>query len=232
MSFNGFPSKDLRFISIPDLFFTQLVPAIDDLAELKITLHILWLHTRQHHDVIARADLLADETLMTSLSQLPDETPIVTVLHDGLMRAVRRGTLLQAQVTDDTGTHDLYILNSGRGRQAYEKIQSGELHVMVKPEAEPALPIKRKNIFALYEENIGLITPLLVDQLKEAEELYPAEWIEEAFQIAVERNVRHWKYIRAILERRAAGNSSDNKGDDGAVKSWYNDDEFSTIIQH
>ncbi|MBC7239383.1 MAG: DnaD domain protein, partial [Chloroflexi bacterium] len=61
----------------------------------------------------------------------------------------------------------------------------------------------RPNIFELYEQNIGLLQPLLAQELEEAARDYPPEWIEDAFRIAVERNVRHWRYIRAILERWA-----------------------------
>ena len=34
-------------------------------------------------------------------------------------------------------------------------------------------PEERANIFVLYEQNIGLLQPLIVEELKEAEKLYP-----------------------------------------------------------
>jgi DnaD/phage-associated family protein len=61
------------------------------------------------------------------------------------------------------------------------------------------LVTERPTIFHLYEENIGPITPLLSEVLADAEKQYPSHWIEEAFRIAVERNVRNWRYINAIL---------------------------------
>jgi DNA replication protein len=60
------------------------------------------------------------------------------------------------------------------------------------------------NIFALYEQNIGMITPMIAEELKEAEKLYPPQWIEEAFKEAVTLNKRSWKYIARILERWAS----------------------------
>jgi DnaD/phage-associated family protein len=60
------------------------------------------------------------------------------------------------------------------------------------------------NIFALYEQNVGIITPMIAEELKEAEKLYPPEWIEEAFKEAVTLNKRSWKYIARILERWAS----------------------------
>ena len=64
----------------------------------------------------------------------------------------------------------------------------------------PAQP----NIFALYEDNIGTIGPMLAEELKEAEERYPAYWITEAFQTAVDENKRSWRYINGILRRWAS----------------------------
>ena len=61
--------------------------------------------------------------------------------------------------------------------------------------------VERPNIFVLYEQNIGLLSPLLADELKDAAEQYPAEWIEAAFREAVQHNKRKWSYIRAILRR-------------------------------
>jgi len=57
------------------------------------------------------------------------------------------------------------------------------------------------NIFRLYEENIGPLSPLVADELREAEARYPWPWIEDAFREAVERNKRSWSYIKAILRR-------------------------------
>ena len=57
------------------------------------------------------------------------------------------------------------------------------------------------NIFSLYEANIGMLTPMIADDLREAESLYPASWIEDAFREAVEQNKRSWRYVERILER-------------------------------
>jgi DNA replication protein len=60
------------------------------------------------------------------------------------------------------------------------------------------------NIFALYEQNIGIITPMIAEELKEAEKIYPRQWIEDAFKEAVALNKRSWRYIARILERWAS----------------------------
>jgi DnaD/phage-associated family protein len=60
---------------------------------------------------------------------------------------------------------------------------------------------ERPNIYTLYEDNIGLLTPMIADALKDAEKEYPAHWLEEAVHEAVAHNKRSWRYIQAILKR-------------------------------
>lgn len=62
-------------------------------------------------------------------------------------------------------------------------------------------PAPKPNIFTLYENNIGLLTPIMADELRAAEQEFPAEWVADAFKEAIKANVRRWSYIRAILDR-------------------------------
>jgi len=75
---------------------------------------------------------------------------------------------------------------------------------------------QRPSIFTLYEQNIGLLTPLLAEQLAEAERHYPPEWIEAAFTEAVNHNKRSWSYIRRILEIWEQGGYPHGNGKLGA----------------
>jgi len=230
--FKGFPAGELRFTAVPDLFFARLLPQIDSLAELKVTLHFMWVHYREAKQAISKNELLTDETLVHSLALINEDVELA--LSQGLNRAVERGTLLYVQIENDDGLHDLYFLNSERGRQAHAKLEEGELGVVAVSGLEIAPPAKRPNIFELYEDNIGLISPILADELKDAEMTYPQEWIEDAFKIAVENNVRKWSYIRAILERMATAGRDDGSGSPAPEggKAWYTDEEFKELIEH
>jgi DnaD/phage-associated family protein len=57
-----------------------------------------------------------------------------------------------------------------------------------------------KNLFTLYEENIGLITAMQADELMDAEKTFPAAWFEPAIKIALDNNKRKWSYVRSILQ--------------------------------
>lgn len=58
----------------------------------------------------------------------------------------------------------------------------------------------RPPIFTLYEQNIGTLAGMMIDELKDAEKTYPAEWIPLAFKEAVDHNARSWKYVLAVLK--------------------------------
>jgi len=71
----------------------------------------------------------------------------------------------------------------------------------VNTEAATTRATPAQNIYALYEQNIGALTPLIADALKDAERTYGAEWIADALKLAVTNNKRNWKYCEAILKR-------------------------------
>ena len=61
--------------------------------------------------------------------------------------------------------------------------------------------VERPNIFTLFEQNIGLLGTAIVEEMKDALDTYPEEWIEAAIREAAIHNKRSWSYIRAILRR-------------------------------
>ncbi|HET7142882.1 MAG TPA: DnaD domain protein, partial [Anaerolineales bacterium] len=91
----------------------------------------------------------------------------------------------------------------------------------------------KSNIFKLYEENIGALTPLLSDMLREAEKDYPSAWFEEAFEIAVKNNIRNWKYVEAILTRWKEKGKDERKDKQDSIKDAkrYTDSEFSEFFK-
>jgi DNA replication protein len=101
-------------------------------------------------------------------------------LRQALDSAVEHGALLHSTVNINGVPEDVYSLT------------------------EDSRQLSAVNIFALYEQNIGIITPMIAEELKEADKIYPPQWIEEAFKEAVTLNKRSWKYIARILERWAS----------------------------
>jgi DnaD/phage-associated family protein len=197
-AFTGFTSTPNQSPTpMPPAFFSELLPEIDHLAELKVTLYCIWFLFQQEGGIrfITSADFQADESLMRGLAETPQAQN--NALQEGLERAVARGTLLRAYTADH---QPLYFLNTERGRATIKGLEKGAWSPQDIPHAPVRLTPDRPNIFRLYEENIGALTPMIADALEDAEKIYPTQWIEDAFRIAVENNVRRWRYIEAILK--------------------------------
>ncbi len=234
--FPGFPSGKNPFVPVPEVFFTVLLPEIEDSAELKVTLHLFWLFAQKQgdHRCASGRELLADRVLMRGLKRRGDPRPPEERLRQGLEQAVARGSILRVQLrllsegNNQAEIIDWYFFNTPRSRKAVADMQGGEMiparllnpgheRTELEEQSEVAIPasrpassreyetalvlVERPNIFVLYEQNIGLLSPLIADELRDAADRYPAEWIESAFREAVQHNKRKWSYIRAILRR-------------------------------
>lgn len=198
--FKGFTDPAQRQVALPEAFFRELLVLVDSLGELKLVLYLFWRLDKMEGDFryLRRQDFLDDENFMSSLAA--GASPSEEVLDKALQSAVVHGALLSVYLTGRESEWEMYFLNNPRGQAAVDAIRRGEWRLPV----EGGLPVRLQappNIFELYEQNIGLLTPLIADALREAEKTYPPEWIEEAVQIAVERNARSWRYVNAILER-------------------------------
>ena len=71
---------------------------------------------------------------------------------------------------------------------------------------------KTQNLFMLYTQEIGLLTPLIADGIEAWEKDVPEKWIQDAISEAAKSNARNWKYVEAILKRwKAQGNQESAK---------------------
>jgi len=207
--FAGFPDGMRRTTPIPNLFFSDLLPIIDNMAELKVTLYAFWALGQREGAVryLRLTDFMNDPVLLKAMGG-PNIQSGVDELLDGIERALARGTFLKVAVEGADGQMELYFLNTEKGRAAVDGISRGEWRPTGDDEEPITLLIERPNIFVLYEQNIGALTPIIAEELREAEQIYPPHWIEDAITQAVTNNVRRWRYIRAILERwRTEGRS-------------------------
>jgi len=232
--FPGFPAKS-SFTPLPDLFFSRLLPEIHSLPELKVVLHIFFrLHQKKRTpEFVTYEELGSDETLMEGLD---GTTEAPEVLRHALDSAVGRGVLLHVVLKARGQSQDAYFINSASTRAAVSRIESGELSMQVSPHSQPHTRRESPNIFILYEQNIGLLTPMIAEELKEAEKLYPAAWIEEAFEEAVALNKRSWPYIARILERWSVeGRGSGKSGRDSKKKRGlerYLGGKYGHLVRH
>ena len=183
-TFKGFTESE-SFTQLPDTFFHQLLNEIDDIGELKVTFYLMW--RVQNMDGPFRA-LQESDFDPEGLGLTADQ------VRSGLEQAAKRGSLLKVK-KDNV---EYFLLNSPRGRATAQALERGDWDPDV---AGSTTGFERPNIFRLYEENIGPLTPLIADALKDAEETYSPEWIAETIDLAVRNNKRSWRYCEAILKR-------------------------------
>ena len=213
-SFSGFNSGTL-YTPVPNPCFGPLLEQIQDIAELKVVLRGLWLLHRQRTRPknVSAQDFLSDRTLLKGLAGPGVDTQ--EEIRRGLSLAVERGIFLCSAIDGPGPSNGFYLLNTESNRSALERMQAESLSSLEKdqPLSDAVAPAAddRPNIFVLYEENIGMLSPILAEELKEAEELYSAGWLESAFHIAVSENKRSWRYIAGILRRWAAEGKYDGK---------------------
>jgi DNA replication protein len=178
--------RGVHLTPVPSPLLGPLLADIDDIGELKCTLRAAaLLHlTNRRPKWLAESELLNDEVLTLALGSRE-------AVGDALELAVQRGTLLRV------GTANRRIaLNTADGRVAMQRAVD-EGHAL----PEPASAGAPANVFQLYEDHIGALSPMIADELKRAEADYPQDWIEDAIREAVVANARSWRYVRAILER-------------------------------
>jgi len=227
--FEGFPEGPTRLTPVPSAFFTELLPAIDHLGEMKVSLYAIWLLARQSGDqrYFERRHLSEDERLMNAL-----EGPGLAAddaLDEALERAVTRGTLLRAAGADGA---QIFVLNTAKGRSAMEALERGEW--TPDDTLREGLEADRPTIYSLYEQNIGPLTPMIAESLKDAEASYPMAWIEDAIRLAVENNARKWRYVEAILKdwNTKGRDERKDRGDSQEARRRYVEGEFADHIEH
>ena len=71
MTFKGFQSGKTHFTPIPADFFSEILPQVDHLGELKIILYVFWRVDRMEgaFRYLRRDDFLSDHLLMESLGK-------------------------------------------------------------------------------------------------------------------------------------------------------------------
>ncbi len=179
-TFPGFGAGTKR-LPVPASLLSTLLADITDCAELKCTLRFLWYEALESGAPrrVAVSSLRADDVLLNALGSEGE-------VERGIALAVERGTLIEAG--------GWLLLHTPQNERAAGRTGPAP------SKAEVGQPSERPNIFQLYEENIGMLTPLIADELRETEDEYPYDWIEDAIYEAVAHNARSWRYVVRVLD--------------------------------
>lgn len=187
-------------VPLPGEFFDDVLPAISDLAELKAVLSVARLAAESHRPGARLSRLLAPDVLRV-LAPEPSPEPAERRLQRTLDRAVANGSLLRLTLREPDHEEQYYLPASSRSRDLIERLGVREDIALQQLDitGEAEISLYRPNVFSLFEQHIGPLTPLVAEQLRDAERSYPRAWIEEAILEAVHYNKRTWRYVESIL---------------------------------
>lgn len=203
--FSGFQLTTEPGVAVPLAFFTDVLPQLSDLAEIQATLTVLRLVSQLggYERPVAETAIVRDDCLRKALRIEGSPNEPDRRIGIGLDLAVGRGTLLRVVASHGSERSVWYYVNTVANQAEVAAMGRGA----APPPAElwhegspPLVQPERPTVFRLYEQNIGLLTPLIADRLIDALETFPPEWIEDAIAEAVSYNRRNWRYIYRILE--------------------------------
>lgn len=213
---SGFP-KGTRYTPIPNPLLGTLLTEIEDIAEFKIILRVTWMlaQTKGYNRFVTIEEIISDGIIRITAGK--DSDRIVDVIKSSIQMAVHRDILVTRVLLKNRVPVRIYTLNDEASKVLFSRMEregllieddsvTDYLHNVIEVEVPT-----RPNIYSLYEDNIGLLTPLLVDKLNDAERLYPDSWIRNAFEVAVSNNVRNWGYIEGTLRKWETEGKDDGK---------------------
>ena len=199
-------ARGYRSTPVPNPLLADLLVEITDPDELRLTLRAVWaLHQqRGFPQSVTMSDLAADRTVAAMLRTAGEDLENrVSALLD---QAAGRGTLLKLP---GRGGEDRYYLNTepvrrALARQGFVPADTSEAADAeaeleswqdLEAAAEPSLAV------TAYEENIGQITPLVAEKIRDAIADYSELAVVDAIRTAAAKDTRNWNYIAALLRR-------------------------------
>ena len=198
-------------VSLSLSVLNRLLPQLQDADEIKLMLFLLCEETRHegHIFYLTSSQVYQSKDLQQWIGD--DET--YNRINKSLSALIDTERLLyyyEKSIIDEP----LIFLNDQKGQLALETLKAEEWRTMP-TDHQFARPLSdEKNVFQLYEENIGALTPLLAEDLATAQAEYPQAWIKDAIHIAVQNNARSWRYIDTILRAWQKEGKHDQSGRD------------------
>ena len=193
----GFPlSDDYAVTRVPNAVLGRVLAGIEDLDVVKLVLRAVWLLERGsgYPRSILGEQLKADRVLSVVFENESD-------FEAALDQAVVRGVLARVSI----GGIDRLMLNTESARRV-----SSDVTGSVTDEDEEGngwdIPASRSagaNAFRAYEENIGVLSPMIRESILSSLEDFTDEEITQAIRIAVENESRSWSFVAGVLRRWA-----------------------------
>lgn len=190
------PFQAPNYTQTPNDLFDEMLPEMG-YAELKVTLAAIRLTLGWHRD---RAKLSLKKMMsMTGLSR--------QAVLDGAQRAEKRGILSRSSDGGETEWVVYLLDHPGLATRPHAvklldhpiPIKETEKKGKETVTAAAALPRVSPEVLEVYQNNIGLPTPVILDDLEQAERTYSAPWVVEALKETARARVKRFAYTQKIL---------------------------------
>jgi len=203
-------------LELPRNLLAEILPQMTDVAEIQVTLAAARLAAEAGaiDAPLNEIQLVRDPSVRRALRVVGSPNEPDNRIATGLELAVGRGALVRFRTIDGANEHVWYCLATQNARQMIQQMVMGRTlppRELWQSDHAPRVEPERPTVFRLYEQNIGLLTPIIAEQLVRSLERYPREWIEDAIGEAVAYNRRNWRYIQRILQQWATNGRGDER---------------------
>ncbi|MXX92581.1 MAG: DnaD domain protein [Chloroflexi bacterium] len=193
----GFPlPDDFATTRVPNAVLGRVLSTIEDADEIKLILRAIWLleHQRGYPRYITRNDLRRDRILSVTI---PDQSDFDRILQS----AIERGVFVEVSINDNS----CLMFNTESARRASIEVSTttDNLNEDDNGWETAAVSTALADAFRAYEENIGILSPMIRQSILAALEDFTDEDITHAVRIAVENESRSWSFVAGVLRRWA-----------------------------
>lgn len=216
----GFPMPDdFATTRVPNAVLGRVLTNINDADEIKLILRAIWLfeHQRGYPRYITHDDLRRDRVLSVVI---PDQSDFDRILKS----AVERGVFVEVSINDNI----CLMFNTESARRASIEVSptANDLNTDNNGWETPAASTGSADAFRAYEENIGILSPMIRQSILAALEDFTDEDITRAVRIAVENESRSWSFVAGVL-RRWARDGIPHERTDGTARRESDERDFS-----
>jgi DnaD/phage-associated family protein len=113
------------------------------------------------------------------------------------------------------------IVNDGNNKQLLDETEDSK---------------KFGEVCKIYENEIGLLTPMIGEELNEASKIYPLDWFKDAIKEAADHNARNLKYVIKILETwqkqgRGDNHNGEHQSGNDAIQTENGVDKYTASLR-
>ena len=202
----GFPAG-VAFTPVPSPLLGELLERLDNVDELRIVLRAIWLLSKKPASArfATTEELCGDSTVAVMLGAYGDE--LAVKVAKGLDAATGKGIFLRIEGEGGSA----FALNTEPMRRQRDQGNLRPAAHRSEPVAAPKFDVGSDAVAAAYEENIGIITPVVGEKLRDLLNNYEEKEVLGAIAAAALKGARSMRFIEVVLSSNV-GNSRESRG--------------------